>query len=538
MFKRLLIFFFLFISNITLANIPSPEYRFLTSRNIIVGPKDQGEFYVGYYVYTRYGQDTVLNDIPASFELNKLFPQSEEELFNPEELPDCRDVFVADTSSHDTIYISNCQADLKSNKYENRLELSNNGSLFIRRDVHIFDLKIDSGSLFIFGTENLSVDKLKIDKSAYLFVDNHFTLNVIDLSGYGDIIKTHEGVLDIKMINKSTKSFFGKYIVSNGVLKLNTENCIGQKGVEVRKGASLVNNADNKTDQLVVSEYGSVVLNEDLYVNYVDVKTKDHKERHLPAGIYSSDDFCWLKGSNQLYVLEGVAQTEQDSVLIPTVEKSFEDSVISAFHRVDLNLFDRSSSQICRFNTCTNELMSKDYKREMVIYYPNLEKAYVTYVPYHQGYTKFIIPDDPSQEITEESYDDKILITQFILVMILTVLIESFVFWIFYRNKRDVRIVAITNVFTNLLMNFLILGIANARPGTYEVVGYGFLLIVLEPLVWIFESIFYSRKLSKTCEHYKLKAWGVAFLANVASILLYFPLSDLIRDFSRFVWGF
>ena len=143
-----------------------------------------------------------------------------------------------------------------------------------------------------------------------------------------------------------------------------------------------------------------------------------------------------------------------------------------------------------------------------------------------------------TKEITEESYDDKILITQFILVMILTVLIESFVFWIFYRNKRDVRIVAITNVFTNLLMNFLILGIANARPGTYEVIGNGFLLIVLEPLVWIFESIFYSRKLSKTCEHYKLKAWGVAFLANVASILLYFPLSDLIRDFSRFVWGF
>lgn len=516
----------------------SPEYRFLTNRNIIVGPKDQGEFYVGYYVYTRYGQDTVLNDIPASFELNKLFPQSEEELFNPEELPDCRDVFVADTSSHDTIYISNCRADLKSNKYENRLELSNNGSLFIIFDAHIFDLKIDSGSLFIYGTKYLSVDKLKIDKSAYLFVDDHFTLNVIDLSGYGDIIKTHEGVLDIKMINKSTKSFFGKYIVSSGVLQLNTENCIGQKGVEVRKGASLVNNADNKTDQLVVSEYGSVVLNEDLYVNYVDVKTKDHKERHLPAGIYSSDDFCWLKGSNQLYVLEGVAQTEQDSVLVPTVEKSFEDSVISAFHRVDLNLFNQSSSQICRFNTCTNELMSKDYEREMVIYYPNLEKAYVTYVPYHQGYTKFIIPDDPSQEITEESYDDKILITQFILVMILTVLIESFVFWIFYRNKRDVRIVAITNVFTNLLMNFLILGIANARPGTYEVIGYGFLLIVLEPLVWIFESIFYSRKLSKTCEHYKLKAWGVAFLANVASILLYFPLSDLIRDFSRFVWGF
>ena len=39
-------------------------------------------------------------------------------------------------------------------------------------------------------------------------------------------------------------------------------------------------------------------------------------------------------------------------------------------------------------------------------------------------------------------------------------------------------------------------------------------------------------------KHYKLKVWGVAFLANVASILLYFPLSDFIRDFSRFVWGF
>ena len=518
----------------------SPEYRFLTNRNIIVGPKDQGEFYVGYYVYTRYGQDTVLNDIPASFELNKLFPQSEEELIDLNALPTCNDVFATklDTVANDTIYISNCQVDLPDEQVYGKINVSNNGSLIVWRHLNttIFDLKVDSGILAVQSRDvNILIDKLKIDKCINFMVEYNCTLKVNDLSGNGDIIKTHQGDLDI---NISANSFFGKYIVSNGVLKLNTENCIGQKGVEVRKGASLVNNADNKTDQLVVSEYGSVVLNEDLYVNYVDVKTKDHKERHLPAGIYSSDDFCWLKGSNQLHVLEGVFQTEQDTVLVPTVRMSFEDSVISAFHRVDLNLFNQSSSQICRFNTCTNELMSKDYEREMVIYYPNLEKAYVTYVPYHQGYTKFIIPDDPSQEITEESYDDKILITQFILVMILTVLIESFVFWIFYRNKRDVRIVAITNVFTNLLMNFLILGIANARPGTYEVIGNGFLLIVLEPLVWIFESIFYSRKLSKTCEHYKLKAWGVAFLANVASILLYFPLSDLIRDFSRFVWGF
>jgi hypothetical protein len=515
----------------------SPEYNFLTSRNIIVGPKDQGEFYVGYYVYTRYGQDTVLNDIPASFELNKLFPQSEEELFNPEELPDCRDVFVADTSSHDTIYISNCRADLKSNKYENRLELSNNGSLFIIRDAHIFDLKIDSGSLFIYGTKYLGVDKLKIDKSAYLFVDDHFTLNVIDLSGYGDIIKTHEGVLDIKMINKSAKSFFGKYIVSSGILQLNTENCIGQKGVEVRKGASLVNNADNKTDQLVVSEYGSVVLNEDLYVNYVNIKTKDNKERHLSAGIYSQDDFDWLKGSKILHVLKGVVQTEQDVVFEPTVKMSFEDSVISAFHRIDLNRLKHSSSQICRFNTCTNGLISNDVNRLMVVYYPKTEKVYIEPVPYG-GYSKYIIPDDPSHEIITVSYDDQIHYTQFILVMILTVLIESLVFWIFYRNKRDIRIVAITNVFTNLLMNFLILGIVNARPGTYAGVGNAFLLIVLEPLVWIFESILYSRKLSKTCEHYKLKAWGIAFLANVASLMTSFPLSDYIKSFSISIWGF
>ena len=87
-------------------------------------------------------------------------------------------------------------------------------------------------------------------------------------------------------------------------------------------------------------------------------------------------------------------------------------------------------------------------------------------------------------------------------------------------------------------MNFLILGIVNARPGTYAGVDNAFLLIVLEPLVWIFESILYSRKLSQTCEHYKLKAWGIAFLANVALLMASFPLSDYIKSFSISIWGF
>lgn len=538
MIKHLLILILLFISNITLANMRSPEYNFLTSRNIIVGPKDQGEFYVGFYAYG-YGKDTVFYGIPASFELDSLFTQSDEKLIDLNALPTCNDVFATkpDTVANDTIYISNCQVDLPDEQVYGKINVSNNGSLIVWRHLNttIFDLKVDSGILAAQSRDvNILIDKLKIDKCINFMVEYNCTLKVNDLSGNGDIIKTHQGDLDI---NISANSFLGKYIVSNGVLKLNTENAIGPKGVEVRRGATFVNNANNKTEQLLVSENSSVVLNEDLYVNYVNIKTKDNKERHLSAGIYSLDDFDWLKGSKILHVLKGVVQTEQDVVFEPTVKMSFEDSVISAFHRIDLNRLKHSSSQICRFNTRTNGLISNDVNRLMVVYYPKTEKVYIEPVPYG-GYFKYIIPDDPSQEIITVSYDDQIHYTQFILVMILTVLIESFVFWIFYRNKRDVRIVAITNVFTNLLMNFLILGIANARPGTYEVIGYGFLLIVLEPLVWIFESIFYSRKLSKTCEHYKLKAWGVAFLANVASILLYFPLSDLIRDFSRFVWGF
>lgn len=177
----------------------------------------------------------------------------------------------------------------------------------------------------------------------------------------------------------------------------------------------------------------------------------------------------------------------------------------------------------------------------MVIYYPQSDEIYLTSVP-NEAYEKVIIEEGENGNVvinSHKDYTNEILFTQFIIVMILTVLIESLVFLIFYRNKKDIRLVAMINIFTNLFMNFCILKINNPTGHSYyEGVGFLFLLILFEPLVWIFESILFSCKLSKTNKHYKLKAWGVAFLGNLASLLLYIPLTDSVKSVSRFIWGF
>ena len=240
---------------------------------------------------------------------------------------------------------------------------------------------------------------------------------------------------------------------------------------------------------------------------------------------------------------------EEDTFAKVVVDSSVtKEDVIEAFKQVDLKSLERSVSQKCdvwgRVANC--EIEGVFLFQTFAIYYPHSGRCYLTRTPL-QYVVECFIPEDPTKDIiTEsltESLNDKfryVRFTEFVLAMILTVLIESLIFGLFYRNKRDVRYVAFTNAYTNILMNCLISGIWHAGPtwqSGYAALGYLFLLIILEPIVWIYESIVYTSKLTKDCERYKLKAWGVALLANLASLLAFFPLGDSLRTFARFLWG-
>lgn len=122
-----------------------------------------------------------------------------------------------------------------------------------------------------------------------------------------------------------------------------------------------------------------------------------------------------------------------------------------------------------------------------------------------------------------------------LLSMIITVIVEMGVGWLFfYRSKKDLAIIAATNAITNILMN-ITLCVAFFNNGYYAMAfGIAFLFIV-EPLIWVVESIVYSLKLEKKAKHYILKAWAFALAANVASLLIGLLFGQCVRELALLI---
>lgn len=115
--------------------------------------------------------------------------------------------------------------------------------------------------------------------------------------------------------------------------------------------------------------------------------------------------------------------------------------------------------------------------------------------------------------------------------MIITVIVEVGVGWLFfYRSKRDMITIAATNAITNILMNITLCSTIFANTSYAKGLGFAALLIVVEPIIWIVESIVYSCALEKKAKHYILKAWGFALAANVASLGIGLLLGHCVKE--------
>ena len=118
-----------------------------------------------------------------------------------------------------------------------------------------------------------------------------------------------------------------------------------------------------------------------------------------------------------------------------------------------------------------------------------------------------------------------------LLSMIITVIVEVGVGWLFfYRSKKDLAIIAATNAITNILMNITLCSTIFTNTSYAKGLGFAALLIVVEPIIWIVESIVYSCALEKKAKHYILKAWAFALVANVASLLIGLLLDHCVRE--------
>ena len=120
--------------------------------------------------------------------------------------------------------------------------------------------------------------------------------------------------------------------------------------------------------------------------------------------------------------------------------------------------------------------------------------------------------------------------------MIITVIVEMGVGWLFfYRSKRDMITIAATNAITNILMNITLCSTIFASTSYAKGLGFAALLIVVEPIIWIVESIVYSCALEKKAKHYILKAWTFALAANVASLLIGLLFGQCVRELALLI---
>lgn len=199
--------------------------------------------------------------------------------------------------------------------------------------------------------------------------------------------------------------------------------------------------------------------------------------------------------------------------------KNLRSKIIEQFKACDTSLLIRAKGESrVKYkgkNTCAN----------VIIYKPSTDWYYISPT----------ILNDYKQESVPHFPNSLQWIT-ILLSMIITVIVEVGVGWLFfYRSKRDMIIIAATNAITNILMNILLYSTIFANTSYAKGLGFAALLIVVEPIIWIVESIVYSFALEKKAKHYILKAWGFALAANVASLGIGLLFGQCVRELALLI---
>lgn len=215
---------------------------------------------------------------------------------------------------------------------------------------------------------------------------------------------------------------------------------------------------------------------------------------------------------------DAVAVAEEDLTQeenLPKSEEELRRKIIEGFKACDTTQLIRAKGKSIIHYT------GKSSSVNVVIYKPSTDWYYIS---------PTIMNDVKYESTRGPHFPNSLQWITILLSMIITVIVEVGVGWLFfYRSKKDLAIIAATNAITNILMN-ITLCVAFFNSGYYAMaLGIVFLFIV-EPLIWIVESIVYSLKLEKKAEHYILKAWAFALVANVASLLIGLLLDHCVRE--------
>jgi hypothetical protein len=120
----------------------------------------------------------------------------------------------------------------------------------------------------------------------------------------------------------------------------------------------------------------------------------------------------------------------------------------------------------------------------------------------------FVLMDD-----IERNYSYGREITSFSLRLVLTILIEIAIAWLFvFRKKKELHFILIVNIITQVFLNG-VLNMISYKEGPLDAI---MMLIELEFLILLIESVAYSFRFKKN----GIRAVLYAFIANVASFLI------------------
>lgn len=118
-----------------------------------------------------------------------------------------------------------------------------------------------------------------------------------------------------------------------------------------------------------------------------------------------------------------------------------------------------------------------------------------------------------------QSYDFTMEIISLIVRIVLTIIVEILIALLFgYRDKKSLRIITVTNVFTQVLLNVL-LNMINYQSGQYAFV---FHYVWMELVVFLIEAAVYSKFIGKINGNAKKRIHpaGYAAVANIVSFLV------------------
>lgn len=175
-------------------------------------------------------------------------------------------------------------------------------------------------------------------------------------------------------------------------------------------------------------------------------------------------------------------------------------------------------------------------KFKILIYFPEYdlflksENIYERYA--FDSYFTVDVPETDHAEISvtiaaKQSYDFTMEIVSLVVRIILTIAVEILIALLFgYRDKKSLSVIAVTNLFTQIILNVL-LNMINYQSGQYAFV---FHYIWMEIVVFAIEAVIYSKFTEKVNvkTNKRMHPGWYAATANIASFAVGLWISKII----------